>query len=137
MGIRLYFQFIQEQKKALNEVGIDINFRNENLLLTEPVSYFEMLALEKNAKLIITDSGGVQKEGYFWGTPCVIPRNETEWIELVEIGFNKLAGNKSEEIIKCSLEILNGEKQYNLIEHFYGKGDASDKIVFYIIHPQK
>ncbi|ACN98202.1 UDP-N-acetylglucosamine 2-epimerase [Sulfurihydrogenibium azorense Az-Fu1] len=128
-GYRIIFPTHPRTKKALNEAGININFKNENLLLIEPVSYFEMLALEKNAKLIITDSGGVQKEGYFWETPCVIPRNETEWIELVKIEFNKLAGNKAEAIVKYSLEVLNGEKQYNIIEHLYGKGDASDKII--------
>ena len=63
-GYRIIFPTHPRTKKALNEAGIDINFKNENLLLIEPVSYFEMLALEKNAKLIITDSGGVQKEGY-------------------------------------------------------------------------
>lgn len=128
-GYSIIFPVHPRTRKAFEKWGIRIDLRNERLILIDPVSYFEMLALEKNAKLIITDSGGVQKEGYFWGTPCVIPRNETEWIELVEIGFNKLAGNKAEDIVKYSLEVLNGKKQYNVIEHFYGKGDASDKII--------
>ncbi len=89
-----------------------------------------MVALEKNAKVIITDSGGVQKEGFFFGTPCVIPREETEWVELVDSGFNKLAGINAEKIFKLCKELFFSriETQKNLPE-FYGNGSASDKIV--------
>ena len=78
-----------------------VNKIPENLIIIEPVSYFEMVALEDNAKVIITDSRGVQKEGYFLKSSCIVPRNETEWMELVEIGWNRV-GNKKENIIKGS-----------------------------------
>jgi len=68
--------------------------------MTEPVSYFEMVVLESNAKVIITDSGSVQKEGYFFKTRCIIPGNETEWVELVDAGWNKVVGNKKEDIVE-------------------------------------
>jgi len=93
-GIKLFFPVHPRTKKALENYGLVNEKIPKNLMMAKPVSYFEMVVLEGNAKVIITDSGGVQKEGYFFKTPCIIPRNETEWIELVEIGWNKVVSNK-------------------------------------------
>ena len=64
-----------------------------------------MIALESNARVIITESGGAQKEGYFFKTPCVIPRHESEWMELVEAGWNKLAGTDRVRIVDTVLSL--------------------------------
>jgi UDP-GlcNAc3NAcA epimerase len=99
-------------------------------LIIEPVSYLDMIALEKNAKLIITDSGGVQKEAYFFKKPCIILRNETEWIEIIKTGSSILVGSNEKKIVNAFSEI-NG-KNYNYPEIF-GDGNASificDKIL--------
>ncbi len=63
---------------------------NEHMKIIPPVSFLEMIALEKNATLIMTDSGGVQKEAFFFQKPCIILRSETEWIELVNCGAAKI-----------------------------------------------
>jgi UDP-GlcNAc3NAcA epimerase len=67
--------------------------------LTDPVGYLDMVMLERHARLIVTDSGGVQKEAYFHGVPCVTLRTETEWTELVEHGVNQLIGGDDERFV--------------------------------------
>jgi UDP-GlcNAc3NAcA epimerase len=64
----------------------------------------EMLVLERHAQLIFTDSGGMQKEAFFQGTPCITLREETEWTETVEAGWNKLAGTETQRIVQAASE---------------------------------
>lgn len=128
MGMRIIFPVHPRTRKKLEEYGLLENIEH-NLIITEPVSYFEMVALEKSAKLIITDSGGVQKEGYFLGTPCIIPRNETEWVELVDIGFNQLVGTNPEKLISGVLKAWEKSPEAKVNLSLYGEGNASDKII--------
>ncbi len=97
---------------------------NESLRLIDPIDYLDMVMLEKNAKTILTDSGGVQKEAYFFRTPCITLREETEWTETVEAGWNQIVGFNTEKIVE-SLE-LNPER---LEIKEYGDGHAAEKIV--------
>jgi UDP-GlcNAc3NAcA epimerase len=76
-------------RRVLNDSGIGSEI-SRFIRLIEPVGYMDMLKLEKNARLIATDSGGVQKEAYFHGVPCVTFREQTEWVELIELGWNRL-----------------------------------------------
>ncbi|HZU68960.1 MAG TPA: UDP-N-acetylglucosamine 2-epimerase (non-hydrolyzing) [Ktedonobacteraceae bacterium] len=90
----------------------------------EPVGYLDMLALEKSAFRVLTDSGGVQKEAFLLGVPCVTLREETEWIETVESGWNMLAGCRVEAI----LEAVNRLEPEACAINPFGKGDAALRI---------
>lgn len=96
----------------------------KNIILSEPISYLEMLLLEKNAKAIVTDSGGVQKEAYFAKVPCFTLRDETEWIETVEVGWNRLVNPINEDLALIIKNFNTGKYQ----EDLYGDGKAGEKI---------
>ncbi len=98
------------------------------LILVEPVGYLEMVWLIQNSKMVITDSGGLQKEAYFFEKFCVTLREETEWIELVESGYNILVGTNKKNIISAYLKFKNLEFT-NSINKLYGNGNTSAKII--------
>lgn len=100
---------------------------SQSLSILEPVGYLDMVTLEKNARLIVTDSGGVQKEAFFYEVPCVTLRDETEWIELVELGWNRLVPPLSVEAVEEGVLAAKGTTGRR--EKPYGNGDAAGKIV--------
>lgn len=99
--------------------------------ITEPVSFLEMIALEKNCKLVMTDSGGVQKEAFYFEKPCVILRPETEWVELVECGTAIIADANKNKIIASFEELI--KKTDLKFPKLYGDGKAAEFICKEII----
>ncbi len=91
-----------------------------------PVSYLDMLVLEKNALAILTDSGGVQKEAYFFKVPCITFRDETEWVETVDDGWNVLTGANKAKILLAVGKIGDFRP---ICKNRYGDGNATDKII--------
>lgn len=103
----------------------ELVLKTPNLRVIDSVSYMEMLQLERHASLIFTDSGGVQKEAYFHRVPCVTLRNETEWIETIEAGWNTLAGTDTARIIAAASKPLIHPKEITE----YGDGNAAKQII--------
>lgn len=122
LGETVVFPVHPRTRKAIQTAGFSLG---ENVKLVEPVGYLDMLWLEKNARMILTDSGGVQKEAYWFGTPCVTLREETEWVETVESGWNIVVGIERERILNAVRNFAAPSARPNL----FGDGDASQKIV--------
>ena len=100
----------------------------DNVTRMEPVGYLAMLALERAAALIATDSGGVQKEAYLAGTPCVTLRNETEWVETVDAGWNRIAG-EDPDAVRAALADARFMDRSRPRAELYGDGHAAERIV--------
>lgn len=109
-------------KKIIENLGLKI----ENLTIIEPIGYLEMVWLIDNSRLVMTDSGGLQKEAFFFEKSCITLRDETEWVELVDNGFNVLVGADKEKI-------LTVYREHQFSQHFnidlYGMGTASQRII--------
>ncbi len=99
----------------------------KNIRIIEPVGYFDMINLETNAKKIVTDLGGVQKEAYFCKVPCITFRKNTEWVETIEQDSNQLVGIVPEKI-KESINNFHPEKE-NYSKQLFGDGKTSSKII--------
>lgn len=118
---------IHPRTRKLFEKNADFNFlKKDQFKIIDPVGYLDMVKLEKNASLIATDSGGVQKEAFFYEVPCVTLRDQTEWTELIDLGWNRLVTpTDSTKIVQCILEALKckGRKASP-----YGNGQSSELI---------
>jgi UDP-GlcNAc3NAcA epimerase len=109
-------------RKFLQETGYQ---PPANVKLIDPVGYFDIIALEKSARLLLTDSGGMQKEAYWLEVPCITLRDETEWIETVELGWNILTGADRDRIV----ETVRTFKAPSEHPPLYGDGQTAEKII--------
>jgi UDP-N-acetylglucosamine 2-epimerase len=98
--------------------------------MVAPLPYLDMLALEANARFILTDSGGVQKEAYFLSTPCITLRDETEWTETLHDGWNTIAGTSPDSILPWAESLWAQERASSKPRlSAFGDGKASDRIL--------
>jgi len=95
-------------------------------LVLPPVGYFDMIRLLQSARLVLTDSGGLQKEAYFFNKFCITLREETEWSELVLHGYNRLAGTNTARILDAVSECTH--RKFTKLDDFYGGGQAAQRI---------
>jgi len=109
-------------RAALDRLGL--NFA-PHVLAIEPVGYLDMLMLESNARAILTDSGGVQREAYFLAIPCITLREETELIETVQVGWNQLVGTQPERILAAVRDFIPPADHPPL----FGDGQAAERII--------
>ena len=108
--IKIVFPIHPRTKKLLDENNIKLN---ENVLAIEPLGYLDFTNLLINSKYVMSDSGSIQEEAVIYDVPCVILRNETEWVEFVEKGKNILASTDQDKIITISNELLNNQNKIN------------------------
>jgi UDP-GlcNAc3NAcA epimerase len=112
-------------RKAIADFGFDSDLGAVRIV--EPLPFLDMVALEQQARVILTDSGGVQKEAFIYGVPCVTMRDETEWVETVESGRNQLAGASAARILAAFATALR-QPLSPIRDGVYGHGDAGRRI---------
>jgi len=101
-----------------------------NLRFIDATSYLDMIALIAGSRMVLTDSGGVQREAFFLHVPCVTLRSETEWMETVECGWNVVTGTSAHEILSGARRVLEMERKEGV--PLFGAGDAAEKIVSFL-----
>jgi UDP-GlcNAc3NAcA epimerase len=121
--IPIVFPLHPRTRKSMIKSGM----RLQNVCYIEPVGYFDMICLLEHCLAVFTDSGGLQKEAYFFQKPCVTLRDETEWVEMVEHGFNLLVGADKEKIIEAEQHFITRIRKFSY--NLYGDGKAGTKIV--------
>lgn len=125
--IEAVFPLHPRTKKYLSQNNL---YFLDHIHVIEPVGYFKMLSLENSCEFIVTDSGGVQKEAYFFNKPCITIRDSTEWVELVKHGWNTLVNAQEQEILSA----LQSMPKYGDSQKLYGDGYAGNKIVHTIMN---
>jgi UDP-GlcNAc3NAcA epimerase len=111
--------------KVINNLDLSIP---QGVHVVEPVGYLEMLELERNSRLILTDSGGVQKEAYMQRVPCLTMRENTEWTETIDSGWNRLVGSDPQQLMAAAADILRSGPPESHPE-LYGDGHAGEKVM--------
>lgn len=127
LDLPVVFPIHPRAKKMLNKFKLQVDDKAQ-LKIVPPVTYFDMLILEENAKAILTDSGGVQREAWLLHKPCLILRSETEWVETIEGNGAILVGSNKWKIIG-TIKHLENFKAKKGKRNVYGDGNTSEKIV--------
>jgi len=120
-GCQFVFPVHPRTRKILRQQGLELK---PHIKMIEPVGYLEMIAYESACKAVLTDSGGVQKEAFFCRKPCVTVRDSTEWVELIDSGWNTLAGAETDEIVNAINNLYIPDEYPTL----YGDGHCALKI---------
>ncbi|MCZ7399990.1 MAG: UDP-N-acetylglucosamine 2-epimerase (non-hydrolyzing) [Candidatus Methanoperedens sp.] len=121
-NIPVIYPIHPRSRKRIQEFGIKIN---GSIILIDPVDFLDFLQLESNARLVLTDSGGVQEETCILGVPCVTLRDNTERPETIEVGSNVLAGTEPGNIVECARDMLERGNKWN---NPFGDGKAAERI---------
>lgn len=121
-SVRVIMPIHPRTQKILDKNNLELNIE-----LIDPVGYFDMIELLKNCQLVLTDSGGLQKEAYFFQKHCVTLRDETEWTELIDNDYNVLAGADTDLITKTVDTMLNRTSDFS--KNLYGEGAAGELIL--------
>lgn len=118
---------LHPRTKKIIESDNELRIMGEKLTILDPVGYFDMLTLLKHCRYVATDSGGLQKEAYFFGKYCITLRDETEWVELIDEGVNFLVGADQDKIVDTFAKISG--LIFDCRSNLYGDGNAANKIV--------
>jgi len=125
-GLQVVLPMHPRTRNALSSLQTPLDLSDVDVI--DPVGYLDMIALEDSAGVILTDSGGVQKEAYFCRVPCVTLRDETEWVELVQAGWNRLAGAEPSAIHRAVRRALDEDQPGDELR-LYGDGQAAERVV--------
>ena len=128
-GVDVIFPCHPRTRKKLRDESLEFR-ESSHFHLIDPVSFFEIIRLEKEAAIVLTDSGGVQKEAFFYGTPCVILRPETEWVEIVDAGAGILTDADYNRIMKAYADLSGRSVNFPPL---FGDAHASEKILSEIV----
>ena len=128
LRMTLVFPVHPRTRRRMEEFDIDA----QGILLTDPLGYLDFLMLEANARLILTDSGGVQEEACILRVPCVTMRQSTERPETIDVGANVLAGTRSTAILEMATRMMEGKRRWR---NPFGDGRAAEKILAKVVPP--
>jgi len=126
-GVRIILPMHPHTRARMKEFGLSAG----TITIIDPLGYHDMLALVQNSRAVMTDSGGLQKEAFWLGVPCITLRNNTEWIELVKSKVNFVLGLNQESILKQLDRVMNDKsyiKKFRTTKNPFGNGRASEKI---------
>lgn len=124
-GMAVLFPVHPRTKHAIERASLTSYLAD--LITVDPISYYDMLLVVQDADLVLTDSGGVQREAFMLGRPCVTLRQETEWVELLETGLSVLGGTRTQQILEAVERVRGGVAHESISP--YGDGHAAERII--------